>query len=212
MDQLSWFVLVSNVAFLLPAWVLAARTRWTYAWEACDFVLIAFVSATYHACDAPDLDWCATRFTTLRFADLWVSFHALVSLASPWIGLAWGAAWRLVYRSVGAILVFLLVAYDGGTVRGTTPYVAAYACFGMLVSVRVVSVRAVWKWFLAALVWLGVALALVSVSSDDPPGDTRYQSMHGSGSHIAQSLAAACIYAALPVYSRKSYALLLDTE
>lgn len=70
----SFFLIVSNVAAILPAY-WALRQKALAEWVL--FTSSGIASGLYHACDVGA--WCALNYNVLQFMDFWLSFMAIIS-------------------------------------------------------------------------------------------------------------------------------------
>jgi len=88
-DLSPWFLVYSNLFYLLPASVLLYKSYKDFLKWNLEFSLIlavGLVSATHHWCDTPAISRCLTHKYSLYMLDLLFSYFTIAVTFSPFLG------------------------------------------------------------------------------------------------------------------------------
>ncbi len=111
MELSPWFLVWSNLTYLLPACVLLFKSwrdklRWNL--ELSFFLCVGLVSAVHHWCDTPAISQCLQRKSSLYMLDLLFSYFAITMTFGPFLVDLPRAVYH-IFAVVGPVLILLLL-------------------------------------------------------------------------------------------------------
>lgn len=209
MELSPWFLVFSNLFYLLPAGVLLYKSwrdklRWNI--ELAVLLCVGIASSTHHLCDTPQLGQCLQHKYSLYFLDLLFSYTALAMAFSPFLQEAARALYH-IYALVTPLL--LLLFFEDHIAVPIVLIVVGVAVF-------VASQWKAWIWnYLAhwevvvALLLFGAAIVFKILADQNDAGDPDYRWTHSLW-HIFGALAIFVLYWDLPFLDPRSYSKLPD--
>lgn len=106
-----WFLVWSNLFYLLPAAVLLYKSwhdklRWNL--ELSFFISVGVVSAVHHLCDTPALGKCVQQKYSLYMLDLLFSYFAIAMTFGPFLEGTWRSVYH-VFAIVGPVILLMVL-------------------------------------------------------------------------------------------------------
>lgn len=196
---LAWAVVLTNVAYMVPAYVLMRNKSADFSWEAFDFGFTGLISAFYHGCAAPAIYSCPVPYTTLLPLDLVMAMFSITNAVSPFIMRysRWG---RFAYRECMLIATCILVLY-APAIGNNTPAIIVSAVnavvFTLLIRPCVREGKFPLVYGLMSVICIVVGVVCYGEDQQYSRGDDGYQGLHSLW-HVFSAMSAAFILHALP--------------